>query len=537
MKRLRGKQPDPSQQRVDEMAAAPVLPLPEPQPMDAEHHTDVGAIQPQASDHQEEQHDEAEPEHGWSLLDTRTIAGLVNRVVRDTEDTELHALTIRPLLDAVVSRAAGRLSMEDCLAARDDLVAAAMAAIPKELSKRLLQAVGKKSGDKKADAKKSLDKTPESEPQPIDSQVKQKSYLITLAGLQPDTAPDRQQMLEAVLAAFAAAGYPATALVTHAAVFQEKHCAPAGKIHYHVATSLSECVRWVPWKKELAKKGMACHFAQMAVDDHSKHRKMQYPFMLRYLFLPTRKKPLSTLDRQPVLWCANGQKHAPLMDAINGEVNAVAVEEQVTEQFLQRHARQRGPAKFSDVELWPIVKTLQVEAEDPVLLSRLLQYARDKGNMRLLNYLFRHTAQTIQDKVAMCWSLERCDQVIADAATTTWRKLTATLESPCLCDRQWAQGAREILSNNAIPEADVCRDIKHALMSGLARKQDIVCLAGSGNEGKSFLLKPLTVVYKHAARWNSCGQSIWLLCAFIFSRNFSHSHIQDNPIHLMSFFL
>ena len=59
MKRLRGKQPDPSQQRVDEMAAAPVLPLPEPQPMDAEHHTDVGAIQPQASDHQEEQHDEA----------------------------------------------------------------------------------------------------------------------------------------------------------------------------------------------------------------------------------------------------------------------------------------------------------------------------------------------------------------------------------------------------------------------------------------------------------------------------------------------
>ena len=438
----------------------------------------------------EEAHKDVAASSRWSLLNSKTIGALVSGVVRDTEDAELHTLTIQPLLEKVVSRAAGKISMEEALAVKDDFIAEAMSAIPKELSKRLVAAVKKGSAveSKVADAL----------PSEIDSQTKQKSYLITCSGLRPEAAPDRQQMLAVVLAAFTAARYPADCVVTHAAVFLEKHSGTSEKVHYHIATQLSACVRWVPWKSALLAAGHACHFSNMAVCNHSQHRRMQYAFMLRYLFLPSQRKPLSSLDRSPVLWCNAGKRHPPLMDAINGQIDSISLEERLEECFLQRHARKRGrPSKFSDLELWPVVKAIKVEADDPILLPKLLQYGRDSGNDRLLAFLFRHTAESLNEKVRVCWTLENCEKIIADAATTTWRKLTAALDMPCRCMRQWAHGTREILQANGISESELCQHIRRALMLGLQKKQDTLCFAGSGNEGKSFILKPLTLIYQH----------------------------------------
>ena len=87
-------------------------------------------------------------------------------------------------------------------------------------------------------------------------------------------------------------------------------------------------------KKELSKAGYIAHFANMAIDDHSKHRKMQYAHMLRYLWLPSDKKGLSALDKDPLLWCSGGRKHPPLLDAINGVLDSTAIEEKVAERFF-----------------------------------------------------------------------------------------------------------------------------------------------------------------------------------------------------------
>ena len=125
----------------------------------------------------------------------------------------------------------------------------------------------------------------------------------------------------------------------------------------------------------LVKAGYVAHFANMAIDDHSKHRKMQYVHMLRCLWLPSEHKGLSASDKGPLLWCCGGWKHPPLLDAINGVLESVAVEEKVAERFLQRWAAgKRGPCKFSDLELWPIATQLGLQAGDPVLLAKLLQF-------------------------------------------------------------------------------------------------------------------------------------------------------------------
>ena len=135
---------------------------------------------------------------------------------------------------------------------------------------------------------------------------------------------------------------------------------------------------------------------------------------------------------------------------------------------------------------------------DPVLLAKLLQHGRSSGNERLLSYLFRNSG-SITDKVAMCVALESCDRVVADAQTTTWRRFTSVLDQPCCCGRTWAPAAREIIRNNCLDERRLCGHLKRALLSGLQKKGDAVCFTGSGNEGKSFLLRPLGLIYQRVS--------------------------------------
>ena len=90
------------------------------------------------------------------------------------------------------------------------------------------------------------------------------------------------------------------------------------------------------------------HFSNMAIDHHSRHRQMQYAYMLRYLWLPSKKKPLTALDKEPLLWCRHGKSHPPLLDAINGALSCEAIQEKVAEAFLHRYAvGKRTTAKFT----------------------------------------------------------------------------------------------------------------------------------------------------------------------------------------------
>ena len=142
------------------------------------------------------------------------------------------------------------------------------------------------------------------------------------------------------------------------------------------------------------------------------------------------------------------------------------------------------------------MKELGVTADDPVLLPKLLQHGRNCGNERLLTYLFR-VGNTIREKVAMCNALETCDQVIADSQISTWKRVTAALQQPCCCDRTWAPAAREILRNNDIAEGNLCVQLRRALIQGMQKKGDANCLTGAGNEGKSFILRPLSPIFQH----------------------------------------
>lgn len=178
--------------------------------------------------------------------------------------------------------------------------------------------------------------------------------------------------------------------------------------------------------------------------------------MLRYFWLLFDKKGLFVLDKDFLLWCSGGRKYSFFLDAINGVLDSIVIEEKVVERFLQRwFAGKRGLCKFFDLELWLIVKEFGFIVDDFVLFVKFFQYGRNFGNERLLNYFFRIN-NIIREKVVMCCILELCDRVIVDFQIITWKRVIVVLGRQCCCDRIWVLVVREIFRNNNIEEGKFC---------------------------------------------------------------------------------
>ena len=99
-------------------------------------------------------------------------------------------------------------------------------------------------------------------------------------------------------------------------------------------------------------------------------------------------------------------------------------------------------------------------------------------------------------QVMLCRQLEDCDSIIQAGEQSVWQKFTSCLQTPCVCGRDWVSAARQILRVNHIDERQVTDDIKRCLLKGLHTKGQVLTFAGYGNEGKSFLLRPLAEIYR-----------------------------------------
>lgn len=275
--------------------------------------------------HEDSAQDASAPSQRFDFLSPRTVNTIVSSLLQSKTDEELHSLTVARVLQDALAKSAGKVSETELTEKRDDFIAACMKLIPKELARRLVTAVASQS--------KPQSEAAALQPVGIDSQTYQKSYFVTISGLPESPEPSREEMQRTMLQAFREAGYSKETKVTHLAIFRETH--RRGGVHFHIATCVSERCRCLPWKKALAKHGIAAHFQHIQIQGWAKHRKMQYQCMLRYCFVPTAKKPLASLDPEPLLYHCSG-RHPPLIDAIQGELDAEAITLSVQEKFLQR---------------------------------------------------------------------------------------------------------------------------------------------------------------------------------------------------------
>lgn len=101
--------------------------------------------------------------------------------------------------------------------------------------------------------------------------------------------------------------------------------------------------------------------------------------------------------------------------------------------------------------------------------------------------------------------------------------IKAKTESACICEGVWLKLAKEVLSLNEINESQFAQAIHENIVKGRGKFRNVL-LIGKTNRAKTFILKPLRVIYDrflfenpacHKYGWGGCrGKSVFLLQDF-----------------------
>ena len=92
--------------------------------------------------------------------------------------------------------------------------------------------------------------------------------------------------------------------------------------------------------------------------------------------------------------------------------------------------------------------------------------------------------------------MNRQPKVIAHVIKTTWDMLNAKT-GECIenCEGRWLQCAKEVLTTNGTREREFANAIYTLLQKGRGKYRNVM-LTGPANCGKTFLLKPLNMIYR-----------------------------------------
>lgn len=266
-------------------------------------------------------------------------------------------------------------------------------------------------------------------------------------------------------------------------VFLERHS--SGEVHYHIALLADRCFRFTPLKRQLLRaNGLASHWS-------CSHE--GYASCVAYCYLPSPKKPMEELDPNPWLWAANNAAHPPLAEASRAPVTCKAWAKLRERDRLQRHADGKAEKRFREVDMWPIVVEQSIHP-GPDSGERLMAYAKRCGGPMMVDFCF-HNWDRLPAIVEKSWKVQNVEEFVAFQGKTRWHLLEHAHSCACTCGGAWAGYAQTILQQNDIPVATWCQAMTTALQEGRA-KGSLVCHAGlHGNEGKSFLLRPLLKVF------------------------------------------
>ena len=195
--------------------------------------------------------------------------------------------------------------------------------------------------------------------------------------------------------------------------------------HDHVALLAEASFRFLPVKRALLERhGLASHWSVTHTGYHS---------CVRYLVVPSPKKPLACLDHAPELWSAAGQ-HPLLSDCIHEPVTAAAMAKKRLKLEQVAAEKGKGDPRITDLDVWALVVRSGVRnsSDDRNAHFRLGQYAKAHCGMAMVHHLFRmrHKLPGMIDDI---WQWEHINQVVTVTSRSRMQALRASALGPCVC--------------------------------------------------------------------------------------------------------
>ena len=330
-------------------------------------------------------------------------------------------------------------------------------------------------------------------PHPRASQSSQGRQLVA-----PESM-SKQALLEKLLDACARPIYTDTRskhressiIVEQAGLFFELHQEDeAGIAHKHGHGPLLAFgrFRFLPVKRALLERfGLASHWSC----SHD-----GYWSMIRYLFVPSPKKPAIALDREPALWASHGP-HPPLQECCHEPLTAAASAARRLKVEHKAAAEGKQEPRVTEFDVFPIVvrNGFKNTSNNRTAHLELIDFAKRACSTGMQAFLFKIRARlsTLIDDI---WQWETVGEMLVPARRTRLEAMDAAMSSPCVCGGAYMAAILASLLANKIDTKQLCSDIMAALYHGRCERLPTLVLAGlRGGEGKSLMLKALFVIF------------------------------------------
>lgn len=145
-----------------------------------------------------------------------------------------------------------------------------------------------------------------------------------------------------------------------------------------------------------------------------------------------------------------------------------------------------------DVSNIILKKNIKTETE----LLALAQEQREQGKTDLVEFILNRSPKVTGDILTTTWEMKGAGEKIARSKKSRIDILQQASRSDCVtgCNGDWLRCANEVLEKNGINISCFAQSVRESLTKG-RKKHHNVMIVGPANCGKTFLLKPLKIVY------------------------------------------
>ena len=311
----------------------------------------------------------------------------------------------------------------------------------------------------------------------IGNSVVRSVYLITYSQADLEKFPNRSAFAKAVVTSFESGS---SNVVKHWCCSQESHA--NGGQHYHLALKLNRSRRWLHSKRFLEENfGITVNYSSV---HHNYYSAWQYV-----------TKDDTEYEESPVhphLNNAPKTTNASLAKTRNAN-NKREVQEppQGGKKRTRKEKKKRLTAlDVSDVILERNIKTITE-------LHAYAQEQREQGKTDLVHFILSKQPKAVHDLINTTWLMKTAKETLDRAKKSRTDLLGEASKRQCVagCNGAWLECANEILSNNSVDKGKFVEAVVRLLTKGRGKHRNLL-IVGPANCGKTFILKPLTVLFR-----------------------------------------
>lgn len=312
-------------------------------------------------------------------------------------------------------------------------------------------------------------------------------YLVTYSQADLVKFPSRKEFADALVLAFSKDNN-----VIQWCCCLEDH--EDGGKHYHVAIKLERKQRWLKIKRFLLD-----HF-DISVHFSSAHH--NYFSAWEYVT----KSDREYLQSPGHTDLTNGK--VPQTDSASVAITLQRNESDIEDDDTASERSRKRKKRITSLQVSEIVEAKSIKTRTELLA--LARQQKTEGKSDLAEFIMNRQPKVINHIITTTWDMLNAEENLARSKKTRMELLGEAAESGCIenCQGRWLQCAKEVLATNGIELRQFASAIYTLLEKGRGKYRNLM-LVGPANCGKTFLLKPLNVMY-HTFTNPASGTFAWI---------------------------